>query len=414
MISPPPYLLQWFLKPSILDVGPLLGAGENYGSYQVLANLTVAVDGVGDGYTNYKRSLDLTTGVHTTTYEANGDTLTTSVFCSYPDGVCVYQVSTTGTLPGLTLGLENGLREESLLDVTCDTNHVRLAGVTQSGPPEGMKYDSIARVATCSGATTTCSGSALKISVPAEQKSVTIVVGAGTNFDQSKGNADNNFSFKGVDPAANVEKVTSAAAEKCYDDLLKNHLGDYQALASAFSLDLPDPNSSANKETSSLISEYKADGTGDPFLEALLFDYSRHMLISSSRPGSLPANLQGRWTEEISPAWSADYHANINLQMNYWAADQTGLKETQDGLWDYMELNWVPRGSETAKLLYDGDGWVVHNEMNIFGFAAMRAGAGYANCKSREHIAFPLNPSAYIHFRPCRPGVDDAARLGQL
>ena len=370
---------------AITDVDPLLGAGDNYGSYQVLGNLTVAIDGIGDGYTNYKRSLDLKTGVHTTTFEANGDKLTTSVFCSYPDKVCVYHVSTTGTLPQLTLGLENGLREQGLLDVTCDSGYVRLAGVTQAGPPEGLKYDSIARVATCSDATTTCSDSSvLKISVPAEQKFVTIVLGAGTNFDQSKGNAESDFSFKGVDPAANVEKVTSAAAGKCYDSLLESHLDDYQALESAFTLDLPDPNGSAEKETSALISEYTVDGTGDPFLEALLFDYSRHMLISSSRPGSLPANLQGRWSEELSPAWSADYHANINLQMNYWAADQTGLRETQDALWDYMELNWVPRGSETAKLLYDGDGWVVHNEMNIFGFAAMRAGAGYANCRSRN------------------------------
>ena len=180
-----------------------------------------------------------------------------------------------------------------------------------------------------------------------------------------------------------MNKVTSAAASKSYERLLRAHLRDYQALESAFSLNLPDPNGSADKETADLISAYTADrSTGDPFVEALLFDYSRHLLISSSRPGSLPANLQGRWTEELNPAWSADYHANINLQMNYWAADQTGLGSTQDALWDYMELNWVPRGSETARLLYDADGWVVHNEMNIFGFTAMKEGASWANCKS--------------------------------
>lgn len=367
---------------SVTGVDPLLGTGDGYGSYQTLGNLTVAIDGI-DQYTNYKRSLDLKTGVHTATYKANGAKLTTEVFCSYPDEVCVYSVSSAGTLPDLTLGLENGLVDQGLLNVTCGEGYVRLAGVTQSGPPGGLKYDSMARVTRGSGATTECSDdSSLKISVP-KGKSVTIVLGAGTDFDQSKGNAGNDFSFKGVDPAQYVENTTSTAASKSYKNLLGGHLDDYQALESAFSLDLPDPNSSADKETSVLISEYSANSTGDPFLEALLFDYSRHMLISSSRPGSLPANLQGRWTEELSPAWSADYHANINLQMNYWAADQTGLRETQDALWDYMELNWVPRGSETAKLIYDADGWVVHNEMNIFGFTAMKDGASWANCKSK-------------------------------
>jgi alpha-L-fucosidase 2 len=318
-----------------------------------------------------------------------GAELTTSVFCSYPDHVCVYHVSTTSTtlLLELTLGFENTLVEKNLLDVTCGDDYVRLRGVTQAGPPEGLKYDSIARVTRDSHAATRCSedGSSLSISTRKGQKTVTVVVGAGTNFDQTKGNAEHDYSFKGADPAAYVKKATSAAASKKYEHLLRAHLRDYQALESAFSLNLPDPNGSAEKETADLISAYTADrSTGDPFVEALLFDYSRHLLISSSRPGSLPANLQGRWTEELNPAWSADYHANINLQMNYWAADQTGLGLTQDALWDYMELNWVPRGSETARLLYDADGWVVHNEMNIFGFTAMKEGASWANCKSLD------------------------------
>ncbi|KAG9257237.1 alpha-L-fucosidase, partial [Emericellopsis atlantica] len=249
------------------SVAPLLGSSDAYGAYQTLGNLTISIEGVQD-YKNYKRVLDLETGVHTSTYKVNGTEFSTVVFCTYPD-----------------------------------------------------------------------------------ERSITIVHGANTNFDQTKGNAENDYSFKGQDPAEYVERVTKNAAAKSYKRLLQSHTEDYGRLASAFTLDLPDPNGSANVETAELIAGYTAESTGDPFLEALLFDYSRHLLITSSRPGSLPANLQGRWTEELWPAWSADYHANINLQMNYWAADQTGLSETQDGLWDYMELNWAPRGSETAKLL---------------------------------------------------------------
>ena len=367
-------------------MAPLLGSGDGYGSYQTLGNLTVSIDGVED-FTNYRRSLDLENGVHTTTYEVDGAELQTAVFCSYPDNVCVYHVSSSKALPALTLGLENVLVEQDLLERTCEDGHIRLAGNTQKGPPDGLRYDSIARLTECSGAKVECDGSSLKVASADGRKSVTIVLGAGTNFDQTKGNAENDYSFKGEDPAEYVETVTSNAAKKSYKNLLKAHTDDYQALQTAFELNLPDPNNSAEKETADLINDYSVDGTGDPFLEAVLFDLSRHMLITSSRPGSLPANLQGRWSEELYPAWSSDYHANINLQMNYWAADQTGLSETQDGLWDYMELNWVPRGSETAELIYGGKGWVVHNEMNIYGFTAMKGGEGWANC-----AIHPLTP----------------------
>lgn len=368
------------------SMAPLLGTGDGYGAYQTLGNLSVALDGV-DEFTSYRRSLDLKTGVHTTMYAVEDAELETAVFCSYPDNVCVYHVSSTKALPELTLGLENGLVEEDLLDLSCGDGFVRLTGVSQAGPPEGLKYDSIARLTECSGAKTKCDGSSLKVPSADGRKSVTIVLGANTNFDQTKGNAENNYSFKGEDPSDYVEKVTSSAAKKSYKKLLKAHTEDYQSLESAFELDLPDPNNSAEKETADLVESFSVDSNGDPFLEALLFDLSRHLLITSSRPGSLPANLQGRWTEELYPAWSADYHANINLQMNYWTADQTGLSETQDGLWDYMEQNWVPRGSETAKLIYGGEGWVVHNEMNIYGFTAMKEGESWANCTFPPHLS---------------------------
>ena len=360
---------------------PLLGSGNGYGAYQTLGNLTITYDGFNE-YDSYKRTLDLKTGVHSTTAKAGDAEVTTSVFCSFPDEVCVYHITSSAGVPEITIGFENRLVEPETVEYTCDDGYIRVAGVTQVGPPEGLKYDSIARVTKCSGATTTCSDdSLLTVTAPEGQKSLTIVVGAGTNFDQTKGNAENDYSFKGVDPDEHVESVTSSAASRSYKSLLNSHVSDYQGLADAFVLDLPDPHGSADVETSTVISEYVVDGPGDPFLEGLLFDYSRHLLITSSRPGSLPANLQGRWTEELWPAWSADYHANINLQMNYWVADQTGLSETQDGLWDYMELNWVPRGTETAKLIYGAEGWVVHNEMNIYGFTAMKEGASWAHCE---------------------------------
>lgn len=349
--------------------------------------MSIAIDH-GTSSTGYKRTLDLEKGTHETSYSVDEADYHTTTFCSYPDDVCVYHVTSTKELPAVSVNFENVQVDANLIHATCEQRWARFTGVTQSGPPVGMKFDAIARVG--GRAKTACDGGKLKVTPSKGQKSLTIVVGAGTDFDQTHGDAANNFSFKGEDPAAFVEQVTSKAASQCYKDLLSRHGNDYKELFNAFKLTLPDSKGSAQKETAEIMSGYRVDSDGDPFVEGLLFDFSRYLLITSSRDNSLPANLQGRWAEANTPAWSADYHANINLQMNYWAADQTGLAKTQGALWDYMERNWVPRGSDTARLLYGGKGWVVHNEMNIFGHTGMKDGTTWANCKL-------FTPCFYMH-----------------
>jgi alpha-L-fucosidase 2 len=369
----------------------LLGSGNHYGSNRVLGNITIALDGV-EAYSRYKRTLDLSDGVHRTSFTiANRTTaaLKSTIFCSYPDQVCVYHLESASDarLPKVTISIENLLVNQSLLQTSCESESnqavLRHSGVTQAGPPEGMKYAAVAEVVDTRSSVTTCLGEgALQISSRTEQ--LTIIISAATNYDQKAGNANSGWSFKsGKDPVSIVDGIASAASSKGYQRLLNRHVNDYKKLMGKFSLELPDTADSAGKDTAELIEKYSyASGIGNPYLENLLFDYARHLLVSSSRPNSLPANLQGRWTESLTPAWSADYHANINLQMNYWLADQTGLGETQHALWNYMVDTWVPRGTETARLLYNASGWVVHNEMNIFGFTAMKEDAGWANCKS--------------------------------
>lgn len=363
----------------------LSGPDGNYGSYRVLGNLSITLDGI-TNYSNYKRALDLKTGVHTTTFYSAGESFVNTFFCSYPDQVCVYTISANTDLPRVKVQLENHLVEQEMLNVTCEHDHVRLAGYTQAGPPHGMKFDAIARIKhganwNISNSSSCSNDRALTIETTRGQKSLLIVVGAGTDFDQTKGNAEHGYSFRGADPGPDTEQVTAAATSKSHKDLLKDHMDDYSGLEGSFELNLPDLEDSAATETSALIADYSSGGPGNPYLEALLFDYSRHLIISSSRENSLPSNLQGRWAEGLYPAWSGDYHANINIQMNYWGADQTGLSRTEDALWNYMELNWVPRGSETARLLYNASGWVVHNEMNIFGYTAMKSDPSWANCE---------------------------------
>jgi alpha-L-fucosidase 2 len=183
--------------------------------------------------------------------------------------------------------------------------------------------------------TTSCNNetNVLTIVPQSGTKSMSIIVGAETNHDVKKGTAEFGYSFKGEDPAFAVEKRTQDAAAKTFEELEKAHIEDFAALTGRFELSLPDTLNSSRLETSNLIRRYGADDTrGDPYLESLLFDYGNYLFISSSRPGSLPPNLQGRWADNITASWSADYHANINGQMNHWMADQTGLTDLQSSL----------------------------------------------------------------------------------
>jgi alpha-L-fucosidase 2 len=337
---------------------------------------------------NYTRTLDLSNGIHRTTFSTNSSQFETIVFCSYPDQVCIYTIQASTSLPTLEVRLYNEPVDPQLQDVTCTNangtglGNLRLRGVTQLGPPEGMRYDAIARVASSTNIITSCDSDTgtLRILPVNGTSIISIVVGAGTNYDAKKGTAEYNYSFRGEDPGPAVESTTQKAAAKTARDLKVTHLSDFTAFTDRFKLSLPDLQNSSLVPTATLIARYNSNDTsGDPYLENLLFDYAQYLFISSSRPGSLPPNLAGRWSEGLTAAWSGDYHANINLQMNHWTADQTGLTDLQSPLWDYMADTWVPRGRETAALLYGARGWVVHDEMNICGHTGMKSDAQWAN-----------------------------------
>ncbi|KAE8347155.1 hypothetical protein BDV24DRAFT_174697 [Aspergillus arachidicola] len=354
----------------------LHGDTDGYGSFHSLANLTIAIDGI-DKVSDYTRSLDLATGIHTTTYSTSKGKYTTGVYCSYPAQVCIYKLNSTAALSNVTIYFDQLVEQSSLWNATCDSEFARLRAVTQEGPPRGMIYDTIAR----SSILGSCDSSTGKLSINTRNSSsLTIVIGAGTDFDATKGTAATSYTFKGEDPAEYVETITSSALSQSESKLRTAHIEDYSGLMGAFTLDLPDTQDSTGTELSTLITNYNANKTdGDPYLEKLLFDYGRHLFISSSRENSLPPNLQGVWSPTKNAAWSGDYHANINLQMNLWGAEATGLGDLTVAVFNYMEQNWMPRGAETAELLYGGSGWVTHDEMNIFGHTGMKTYQTSAN-----------------------------------
>lgn len=362
----------------------------------------------GTSYSDYNRSLDLDTGIHTSTSLISGDNssklLTTSLFCSYPAQSCVYAISSdTRPLPGpVTVSLGNQLMNSSLVNVTCGDGLARLSGITQADI--GMKFDAVARVLQSAGnssnvnITTSCSPDQpglLVIQPSPEQTSLAIIFSAESNYDETKGTAQDNYSFRAdQDPGDVVEQRTAElVASQTYQDLLEDHTKDFSDLMGLFSLNIPDTANSSGLETSELVARY-TNQSSDPYLESLLFDYSRYLLISSVREGSLPPNLQGLWTESLVPAWDGSYVTDINLQMAYWGAEQTGLGGLAQPLFDFMTNTWAPRGTETAQLLYNGSGWVAHAEMNTFGYTGMEEVAMWTNCESVSSFATLTFPYA--------------------
>ena len=199
---------------------------------------------------------------------------------------------------------------------------------------------------------------------------VTFLVTADTDY---KINFDPDFNdpltYVGVNPSATTAEWMKEARELGYDRLLQDHLADYQPLFQRVKLAL-NPASEASKATDiptpQRLKNYRK-GQADYYLETLYYQFGRYLLIASSRPGNLPANLQGIWANQVDGPWHVDYHNNINLQMNYWPACSTGLSECVEPLIDFIRTLQKP-GERTAKAYFGARGWTASISGNIFGF----------------------------------------------
>lgn len=199
---------------------------------------------------------------------------------------------------------------------------------------------------------------------------VTFLITADTDY---KINFDPDFNdpltYVGVNPSATTAGWMNEARELGYDRLLQDHLADYQPLFQRVKLAL-NPASEASKATDiptpQRLKNYRK-GQADYYLETLYYQFGRYLLIASSRPGNLPANLQGIWANQVDGPWHVDYHNNINLQMNYWPACSTGLSECVEPLIDFIRTLQKP-GERTAKAYFGARGWTASISGNIFGF----------------------------------------------
>ncbi|KAF8634070.1 hypothetical protein AX17_004332 [Amanita inopinata Kibby_2008] len=365
-----------------------------YGSYAAAGYLISNVNATGP-VSNYARWLDLDQGLARTTWTQARKSYLRTTFCSYGSESCTEHLTINplsrakSTLPALSYVFssapERGLPTPN---VTCIDSDTLLIRGRVSSSPTSMLYELLFRVSVPSNTDASivrCTPLPVRHGVPpnatvevtggATSEAWVTWVGA-TDYSLDAGDEAHSFSFRGEDPHTGLVNPLSVASNSTYQTLLDSHVSAYSAaLNEPFSLSLGQK-PVLDVPTDILRGRYKVD-EGDAYLEWLTFNFGRYLLASSA-PGVLPSNLQGIWADGWANPWGADYHSNINIQMNYWSAEMTNL-DVSDSLFNYFEKNWIPRGEYTARVLYNiSRGWVTHNEMNIFAHTGMKGGGNTA------------------------------------
>src|ERR1017187_4338539 len=276
------------------------GDEKDTGSYQNLADLFF--DLAHGAEQSYQRRLDIDSAIHTIQYRADGIDYTREYFASAPQQVLVFRF--TADKPGAYNGTLRLIDAHAVR--TLAAGNLLTAGGQLAN---GLQYETALQAVNSGGRVTASADGALHIE---NADALTILVAAGTNYapDRARG-------WRGEGPHERIVGQLRAAAAMPYAGLRAAHLADYQRLFRRVSLSLG--GGLDDMPTDERLVRYR-DGAADPDLEALFFQYGRYLLISSSRPGSLPANLQGVWNNSNDPPWRSDYHSNINIQMNYWLA----------------------------------------------------------------------------------------------
>lgn len=349
---------------------PYEATGEpqfRFGSFTTMGELLLETDIHDKNIRNYRRALSVDSAYATVSFtDAEGTHYVRRTFVSYPANVMVVKLS--ANKPGSqTLNVRytpNPVSEGKFTadgkDALCYTAHL---------DNNKMEYVVRIKAITKGGKVSYHDDGTLHIDHADE---VTLLLTADTDYAPNYNpDFNDNRAYVGVEPAKTTAKWLKQAAKKGYKRLFADHYHDYAALFNRveFTLD----GEASTKPTNERLADYRK-GTKDAGLETLYYQYGRYLLIASSRPGNLPANLQGMWHNNVDGPWRVDYHNNINLQMNYWPALSTNLTECTEPLTDFIRLLEKP-GERTAKAYWGARGWAAGISANIFGFTAPLEGA---------------------------------------
>ncbi|MFC5821029.1 glycosyl hydrolase family 95 catalytic domain-containing protein [Nonomuraea harbinensis] len=334
--------------------GKLGQARTGYGAYQTFGDLRLDMADANPAHTGYRRSLNIRDAVAKVSYTSAGTVFDREYFASHPGGVVAGRL--TANQPGKISFTLRYTSPRSDFTATANGGRLTIRGALAGN---GLAFESQIQVE-AEGGTVTGGNGQVRVT---GADSATFVMSAGTDY------APRYPTYRGTDPHAAVTRAVDAAAAMPYADLRAAHVADHRALFDRVSLDLG--GALPDKPTDQLRAAYTGGASPDDRgLEELFYQYGRYLLIASSRPGSLPANLQGVWNNSTAPPWSADYHTNINLQMNYWPAAQANLAETAEPFTAFVE-DLKAAGTKSATDMFGAPGWVVHNETNPYGFTGV-------------------------------------------
>ena len=335
----------------------MFGTPISQGHYEPLADLKISffekiphyseniADIISD-YSDYSRALHLDTATFACSYTHKSTLYSREMFVSYPDKVMVIHLEASGDKKlAFRAELERGDMYEKIYT---QTNTIYLCGKSGGGGPAFA-----------------CAAKIISNSAIIKQEGSTIKV---SNADDALILITGTTDFYGHNPLKWCTKAINNASKKTYDALKQNHIVDYQSLYNRVRIEL-----TSNKEKSDIVTDKRLTNfmknPVDNGMIELYFNYGRYLLISCSREGSLPANLQGIWSKDMQPPWGCKYTININTQMNYWLAETTNLSECHMPLFAHIEMMYKD-GKKTARNMYGCRGTCAHHNTDIYGDCA--------------------------------------------
>ncbi|MFF0286891.1 glycoside hydrolase N-terminal domain-containing protein [Streptomyces sp. NPDC005262] len=363
--------------------------GESSTGFQIAE---VALEGKGfdtrmqSTFVDYRRALDFFEGIHVTRFVEPGRRVLREAFASRSADVMVFRYTSDGDR-GLSGAISLTSGQEAPTTVDAGARRMAFNGVMGNG----LKHACAVQVVHTDGDFST-DGSVLRFS---GCTTLTLLLDARTDYE-----LDAAAGWRGAEPEPVVAATLDKAAARAYDGMRDEHTAEIRTLMNRVSVAWGTSDDAVVAlPTNARLARYAAGGE-DPTLEQTMFDFGRYLLISSSRPKGLPANLQGLWNDSDAPAWASDYHTNINVQMNYWGAETTNLSECHEALVGFVEQVAVPSRVATRNAFgKDTRGWTARTSQSIFGGNAWEwntvASAWYAQ-HLYEHWAFTQD---LVHLR---------------
>jgi len=340
--------------------------------YLPLGDLSINFNLKDSSASSYYRDLNLNNAVATVKYKLGGVNYIRETFISYPDKITMVRITAdkkgavnftadlTSKLRYKTSAVANDyvvLKGKAPKHVANRDYEPGLVVYDENPNGEGMTFEIHAKIQT-EGGSSSISGNGLSVK---NANAVTIYLSEATSFN----GFDKSAGFEGKDPSIEAKANLENAIRKSYAQLKQAHIADYIALFNRVQFNLGEDAAALKLPTDERLKTFKSRG-GDKGFQVLYYQFGRYLMISSSRPGSRPTNLQGIWNDLVQPPWGSNYTTNINTEMNYWLAENTNLSELHQPLFDFMKELAV-NGAKTAKVNYNiSEGWVTHHNSDLW------------------------------------------------